>query len=161
MALVKEVEMKISNHALLYKRILQLKTVSKKVVMCYGSFDLYHIGHVDFLQQAKRFGDALIVIVTDEETDGTYIIDKRSRMILVASHEHVDFVSEGPIIDVIGLIKPDVVVTTYSSNNPPHTKLPEIAIKIKEYGGKFVTISKKHNISKSDIIGKILITQSI
>ncbi len=36
-------------------------------VVCAGTFDHLHLGHVDFLKQAKVLGDELIVIVARDE----------------------------------------------------------------------------------------------
>lgn len=33
------------------------------IVMAFGTFDLLHPGHVDFLRQAKALGDRLIVVI--------------------------------------------------------------------------------------------------
>lgn len=38
-----------------------------KVVVTFGVFDLLHPGHVAFLQEARRHGDKLIVVVTRDE----------------------------------------------------------------------------------------------
>jgi FAD synthetase len=38
-----------------------------KRVLCAGTFDHLHPGHVDFLEQAKTLGDELIVIVARDE----------------------------------------------------------------------------------------------
>ncbi|MDI6802034.1 MAG: FAD synthase [Thermodesulfovibrionales bacterium] len=40
----------------------------KKKVVCAGTFDHLHPGHIDFLRQAKLLGDELIVIVARDET---------------------------------------------------------------------------------------------
>jgi len=40
----------------------------KKKVVCAGTFDHLHKGHIDLLKQAKALGDELIVIVARDET---------------------------------------------------------------------------------------------
>jgi len=37
-------------------------------VVCAGTFDFLHQGHIDFLNQAKALGDELVVIVARDET---------------------------------------------------------------------------------------------
>ena len=39
----------------------------KKVVITYGTFDLFHIGHLRLLQRARKLGDYLIVGVSTDE----------------------------------------------------------------------------------------------
>lgn len=39
----------------------------RKRVVCAGTFDHLHLGHIDFLKQAKALGDELIVIVARDE----------------------------------------------------------------------------------------------
>ena len=38
----------------------------KKVVLCHGVFDLLHIGHIKHFEEAKTFGDVLIVTITPD-----------------------------------------------------------------------------------------------
>lgn len=37
-------------------------------VMCFGTFDILHPGHMYFLQQAKQHGDYLVVVVARDST---------------------------------------------------------------------------------------------
>ena len=34
-----------------------------KIVMCFGTFDRLHPGHISYLKQAKKYGNYLIVII--------------------------------------------------------------------------------------------------
>ena len=44
-----------------------LKSEGKKVVLCHGVFDLLHIGHIKHFEEAKTFGDVLVVTITPDE----------------------------------------------------------------------------------------------
>ena len=46
---------------------LDLRQEGKNVVLCHGTFDLMHTGHIRYLQSAKRKGDILIVTVTADK----------------------------------------------------------------------------------------------
>lgn len=51
----------------LVERVSQLKAEGKKVVLCHGVFDLLHIGHIHHFEQARKFGDVLVVTVTPDQ----------------------------------------------------------------------------------------------
>ena len=67
-----------------------------KTVITYGTFDLFHVGHLRLLQRAKTFGDRLIVgVSTDEfnEIKGKKtIIPYEQRAEIVANIKCVDLV---------------------------------------------------------------------
>jgi cytidyltransferase-like protein len=44
-----------------------LRQKGKKVVLCHGTFDLMHTGHIRYLQRAQKEGDVLMVTVTADE----------------------------------------------------------------------------------------------
>jgi FAD synthetase len=97
----------------------------RRVVLASGVFDLLHLGHVRFLEEAKKAGgkDAeLIVIVardsTVQETKGRKpIMPESQRRALVESLKVVDEAVLGfenlDIGDVIDRIKPDVIALGY------------------------------------------------
>ncbi|CAL2029997.1 unnamed protein product [Caenorhabditis brenneri] len=57
-----------------------------KVVYVTGSFDLFHIGHLSFLEKAKEFGDYLIVGILSDQTVNQY---KGSNHPIMSIHERV------------------------------------------------------------------------
>lgn len=95
------------------------------VVLASGVFDLLHLGHVRFLEEAKKAGgkDAkLIVIVardsTVEESKGRKpVMPENQRRILVESLRVVDEAVLGlenlDIGDVVEKVKPDVIALGY------------------------------------------------
>src|SRR3989304_4638742 len=46
--------------------LTSLRSEGKKIVHCHGVFDLLHIGHIRYLEQAKRMGDILVVTLTPD-----------------------------------------------------------------------------------------------
>ena len=101
------------------------KRGKKKVVLASGVFDLLHLGHVKFLEEAKKAGgkDAeLIVIIardsTVEENKGRKpIMSENQRRALVESLKVVDEAVLGfekfDLGDVIERIKPDIIALGY------------------------------------------------
>ena len=46
------------------KKAAQLKAEGSKVVLCHGTSELMHIGHIRHFEQARELGDVLIVTLT-------------------------------------------------------------------------------------------------
>jgi FAD synthetase len=101
------------------------KKGEKKVVLASGVFDLLHLGHVKFLEEAKKAGGKdveLIVIIardsTVEKNKGRRpIMSENQRRALVESLKVVDEAVLGfeqfDLGDVIELVKPDVIALGY------------------------------------------------
>jgi rfaE bifunctional protein kinase chain/domain len=92
-----------------------LKLKGKKVVHCHGVFDLLHIGHIKHFQEAKAFGDVLIVTITPDEYvnkgPNRPAFETTLRLEALAALESIDFVSanEWPIAaETIKMVQPDI-----------------------------------------------------
>jgi D-beta-D-heptose 7-phosphate kinase/D-beta-D-heptose 1-phosphate adenosyltransferase len=91
----------------------------EKVVMTNGCFDLLHLGHVRYLEEAKKLGDRLIVAVNDDQSVKRLKGSKRplnslqSRMGVLLGLASVDWVvpfSEDTPARLISKLLPDVLV---------------------------------------------------
>lgn len=66
-----------------------------KTVITYGTFDLFHVGHLNLLRRAKELGDYLIVAVSSdrfnwEEKQKKCEIQDKDRMAIVEAIKYVD-----------------------------------------------------------------------
>jgi cytidyltransferase-like protein len=92
-----------------------------KVILCGGTFDIIHPGHLLTLGMAKSLGDVLVVIVSTDETAEknrgrkTYNNEEK-RLELVSSLRIVDFAmigEKGNIYNTLIKINPDIVALGY------------------------------------------------
>jgi D-beta-D-heptose 7-phosphate kinase / D-beta-D-heptose 1-phosphate adenosyltransferase len=99
--------------------ISELKNHKKKIVFTNGCFDILHTGHVKYLENAKNFGDILILgLNSDDSTkrlkgSNRPINTQDDRAYILAALEVVDYVvlfNEDTPLNLIKLIKPDVLV---------------------------------------------------
>ena len=49
-----------------FKKAKIKKTPKKKVIITYGTFDMFHIGHLKLLKRLSKMGDELIVAISDD-----------------------------------------------------------------------------------------------
>lgn len=65
-----------------------------KKVITYGTFDLFHVGHLNILKRAKDLGDYLVVAVSSDEFNAIKgkkcIIPDYERMAIVKAIQYVD-----------------------------------------------------------------------
>ena len=91
----------------------------KKLVVTNGCFDLLHLGHVTYLEQARRQGDALLVGVTSDagvralKGAGRPLNSAEDRAAVLAALQSVDAVHVFPELDARAFLKsiqPEVYV---------------------------------------------------
>lgn len=91
----------------------------KKIVFTNGCFDILHIGHVKYLEEARTYGDVLILGLNSDKSvkklkgDTRPINNQDDRAYILASLESVDYVvifDEDTPYNLIKAIKPNVLV---------------------------------------------------
>jgi len=117
-----------------YERLAQLvkahKILGEKIVCTVGTWDILHIGHLRYLEKAKRKGDILVVGVDSDRGVKFYkknplrpIIPQEERMEMLSYQGFIDYVT---LIDditprgvwklsLIKKIRPDIFVATKES----------------------------------------------
>ena len=111
---------KIQPAEVLTRLVRQAQSQGRRVVFTNGCFDLLHPGHVMLLEQAKRFGDLLVVAINSDRSvrtlqkgPGRPIIGQRDRALIVAALESVDYVTvfhEATPKRLVARLRPDVLV---------------------------------------------------
>ena len=156
---------KIEDRKDLKKVVERLKKEGKRVVFTNGCFDLIHVGHTRYLEEAKKLGDILIVAVNSDQSVMTIkgnkrpIIPEEERAEVLSALQCVDFVvifHEPDPLNIISLLKPDVLVKGGDWG--------EDAIigreVVESIGGKVVRIPEIKGASTSSIIDKIVNRES-
>jgi rfaE bifunctional protein nucleotidyltransferase chain/domain len=151
----------INDRILLNNIIHELKSQNLKIVFTNGCFDIVHIGHVKYLNQAKKLGDILIVGINSDKSVKKIkgkkrpIIPLESRAYVLDNLKPVDFVipfDEETPINLIELVKPDIHVKggDYVANDLPESKI------IKKYGGEIEIIPLIDGFSTTNVVEWIL-----
>lgn len=147
------------------------KYVTKKIVLLKGSFDLLHTGHIYMIEQAKKYGDILVVIVKPNvaiknKGDDRPIIDEIDRVLQVDSLKYVDYtilanqdvgkfefkeLQTKRYCEIVNKLKPNVLVHPKGHKNPD-----ELEKLYKELNTKIIEIERDESkLSTTKIINKI------
>lgn len=132
----------------------------RKVIMCHGTFDIVHPGHIRHLNYASEHGDILVVSLTSDthinKANFRPYIPEELRAMNLASLEIVDYViiDKNPTpLENIAKIQPDYFAKGYEYNADglnPKTK-QEIDV-IESYGGEMIFTPGDVVFSSSHII---------
>jgi len=97
---------------------VKLRAERRKIVFTNGCFDILHIGHVRYLQHAKRLGDVLIIGLNSDRSvagikPGRPVNSEKNRAEVLAALAVVDYVvvfPEKTPYNLIKAVKPDILV---------------------------------------------------
>ncbi len=159
-------EQKILEYSQLQDIGEQLRQDHKKIVLVSGCFDLPHLGHVTFFEDAKSRGDMLVValgpdnIIKQLKGPRRPIMDQQYRAQMLAAFAVVDFViiADEPLSmpgavhfeKLVSILKPD-----FFAINEFNSGIAEKKALIEKYGGQLAVIAGKPVTSTTEIISKI------
>jgi len=151
---------KILSHIQIVKERERLRTVGQKLVFTNGVFDILHVGHVRYLEQARLLGDRLLVAINSDASvrqlkgDGRPLMNQDERAEILAALRTVDYVTIFDDVSprsLIACLSPDVLVKggDYALDEIHGREEVEAA------GGRVVSLPFVEGVSSSGIIEKM------
>lgn len=137
------------------------------IVLCHGVFDLVHLGHIKYFNEAKKDGDFLIVSITSDryikKGPGRPLFNQNLRMEYISNIKSVDAVvlsDNASAVEVIKLIKPKFYIKgpDYRINKSDKTKKIYLEKKeVEKHGGQIkytsdITFSSTKLINSQNLI---------
>lgn len=144
----------IPDHARLEELVVYWKKLGLKIVLTSGTFDLFHIGHAQYLEKAKGYGDLLIVGVDSDakvkERKGPHrpVVPEHERVQILSHCRHADVITLKGINDpknhLIKIVAPDVLIVSESTKHE-EDEVDEKA----QYCGEIVILEPQSETSTS------------
>jgi D-beta-D-heptose 7-phosphate kinase/D-beta-D-heptose 1-phosphate adenosyltransferase len=133
----------------------------ERVVFTNGCFDLLHVGHIQYLQQARALGDCLVVAINDDASVRVLkgakrpLLPQDERARLLAALACVDYVTifpEPTPLALIELLQPHVLV-----KGGDYTRETVVGSKeVEAYGGEVHLLPYVPGISTTNIIDSVV-----
>jgi rfaE bifunctional protein nucleotidyltransferase chain/domain len=155
------VEGKILTLEQLLPVVERLKQNRKTIVFANGCFDLLHVGHIRYLEGARRLGDCLIVGLNDDDSVRKLkgmlrpLMPQQERAEILVAISFVDYVvifSEPTVERLLLQLKPDIHCkgTDYTEESVPERRV------VLSYGGKIAIVGDPKDHSTRDFIQEVL-----
>jgi D-glycero-beta-D-manno-heptose 1-phosphate adenylyltransferase len=146
---------KITDLETLVSILAPARKLGQTIALANGAFDLLHVGHVRYLQGAKKLADLLVVAVNSDASvrrlkgPGRPVFPELERAEIVAALRAVDYVllfGEDDVRGVIRRLRPDLQVkgSDYTPESVPERD------EVCAYGGRVAIAGdpKDHSTSK-------------
>ena len=124
-----------------------------------GCFDCCHLGHLSSFIKAKEACDVLFVAVNSDDSVRRHkgpsrpLQDEKTRSLLIASLEYVDYViifGEDTPLGIVDALRPDIVAKEgYTLDKWPEGRLAE------SYGGKALTLPRVEGYSTTGMLSRL------
>lgn len=145
----------------LVARVQRLREEGRRIALANGHFDVLHVGHLRYLQAAKRQADVLVVAINDDASvarlkgEGRPIMPAAERAELLAALAPVDLVvifPEDSPASLLAEVQPDVHCKGTDYGSPQ--QVPEYET-VRAYGGRTVLVGDPKDHSTSELIAKV------
>jgi D-glycero-beta-D-manno-heptose 1-phosphate adenylyltransferase len=133
----------------------------RTVALANGVFDLFHVGHLRYLEGAKALADVLVVAVNSDASarqlgkgPGRPVVPEAERAEIVAALACVDHVvvfDARDVVPVIRALRPDVQVkgTDYTPETIPEAK------EVQAYGGRVAVAGDPKDHSTTEMVARL------
>ena len=144
----------------LVERVSKLRSESAAIVFANGLFDLFHVGHLRYLEGAAELGDVLVVAINSDRQarelkgEGRPFTPENERAEIVAALKCVDFVTvfdEPTVEELLLALKPDFHAkgTDYTVDTVPEREV------VRSYGGTVAIVGDPKDHSSTEIIERL------
>jgi len=138
----------------------RLRQEGRQIVFANGCFDLFHVGHVRYLEGARQQGDVLVVGVNSDRSvrqlkgEGRPLLPEDARAELLAAMECVDYVivfDDLTAENILRDLRPDVHSkgTDYTEATVPEREV------VRSWGGRVVIVGDPKDHSTRDLLARI------
>ena len=135
------------------------KGLGLKIVLTQGTYDMLHIGHARYFEEAKRHGDLLVVGVDNDakvrhrKGPDRPIVPQEERLEMVTHVRSVDIVTlktlNAPKWSLIKAVRPDILIATKETYDKKQLK------ELERYCGKVVVLEPMATTSTSAKIRRL------
>ena len=150
----------VLSRAELVERVTRDRGNGLTVAFANGGFDLLHVGHVRYLEAARREADRLIVAVNDDRSiqglkgPSRPVLPEADRAELVAALRAVDYVvifPEPTVTPLLELLRPDVHCkgTDYTVETVPERDT------VRAYGGRIAIVGDPKDHSTTELLTRL------
>ena len=144
----------------LVERVGRHRAQKLTIAFANGAFDLLHVGHIRYLEGAKREADRLVVAINSDASvralkgPNRPILSESDRAELVAALRAVDYVvifDEPTVAPLLELLKPDVHCkgTDYTVDTVPERDT------VRAYGGRIAIVGDPKDHSTTDLLTRL------
>jgi len=145
----------------LSRQLAARRALSQRIVFTNGCFDLLHVGHVTYLEQASREGECLVVAINSDASvrrlnkgSDRPVFPQQQRATMLAALEAVDYVvvfDEATPQELLACLKPDMLVKggTYCYDEIVGREIVEA------YGGQVKVLAAVPGISTTRVLERV------